>query len=81
MRAGRKVTRPRAGSSGAVSTRPGAIDAAGPRREQLGGAIGADPREADLLALLEPGARLGSQREALGRPADAHRRRRRRTRR
>ena len=71
-RAGRNATRVGPGSSGAVSTRPRAIDAAGPLTDQLGGAIGADARHPRLLALLEPAARLGSKREPLRRPPDAH---------
>ena len=65
-----------AGAVGLVRRRVDATrghDAARPLGEQLGRAVGADPRQADLLALLEPGARLGPEREALGRPPDAHR--------
>ena len=47
--------------------------AARPRLDELRGAVGADPGQPRLLALLEPAARLGAQREPLGRPPDAHR--------
>ncbi len=46
--------------------------AARPFLYELRGAVGADPRQPRLLALLEPAARLGAQREPLGRPPDAH---------
>ena len=47
--------------------------AARPFGDQAGRAIGAEPGQARLDALLEPQARLGPEGVAEGRPADAHR--------
>ena len=47
--------------------------AACPFGDEAGRAIGTDPREAELLALLEAEARLGAQGVAEGRPPDADR--------
>ena len=52
---------------------PGRDRAAGPRLDEPGAAVGAEPRQPVLLALLEAEARLGPQGVAERRPADAHR--------
>ena len=59
------------GSLGFVSTTPRATVAAGPLGDEPGRPVGAEPGQPELLALLEPQARLGAQGVAEGRAADA----------
>ena len=68
----RDVRRRRA-RPGSSRRAPGATVAAGPLGDEPRRPVRADPREPELLALLEAEARLGAEGVAEGRPADADR--------
>ena len=72
-RAGRNATRGGGGLDRGRVDRARRDLAAGPLGDEPGRPVGADPRQAELLALLEAQARLGAERVAERRPADADR--------
>ncbi len=72
-RAGRKATWAGGGSAGFDVDGAGRDLAAGPLGDEAGRPVGTEPREAELLALLEAEAGLGPEGVAEGRPADADR--------